>query len=276
MEGWAIVSTLLVVSLLAWFVTCKSTRIVFYSPEKARHLFGSNSVRKLVSTYKPMECSARSSGRAYTPEWMLQQYMQFVRRFSINEMTRLQSIVEHSPRLRARTWKFVKLDDSMDFGFPYTLNDVVVLPSSFLAQHDEREAAVTLLHESFHIDQRANQPRFDSFYKRQWGYVRPKRLTVPEGIWKHTVTDPDAPDIRWVRQMNGAYWWTALVLPNEKSHPIAVAYMCKQTRPGHFVVTNEKRPLTSFKACLFGETDAYHPNELFATVYSRRSVEPSL
>lgn len=262
---------LLVVLLLAGFVTCKSTQIVFYSPEKAGRLYGSNSVQKLVSTYKPMECLARSSGRASNPGQMLRQYMLAVRSFSTSERTRLLSIINNGPRLRARTWKFVKVADFMDFGFPYTLNDVVVLPSSFLTRHDENEIAVTLLHESFHIDQRAHQPKFDRLYTREWSYVRPKRLKIPGSIWKRTVTNPDAPDIKWVKQMDGVYWWTAFVLPDEKAHPIAVAYRCKQTRPGHFVVTSEQRPLTSFKPYLFGETDAYHPNELYASLYSRSS-----
>ena len=64
----------------------------------------------------------------------------------------------------------------MDFGYPYTLEDVVVLPSSFLREHNEHQAAVTLLHESLHIDQRADQARYDRFYVREWGYMRPKHL----------------------------------------------------------------------------------------------------
>ncbi|GAQ92883.1 hypothetical protein KFL_011810010, partial [Klebsormidium nitens] len=214
---------------------------------EARRLFCSHSVQELINSYKPIECLARSGGRASSPGQMSRQYMLAVRNFSADERSRLRSIINSSPRLRARAWKFVKVASFMDFAFPYTLNDVVVLPSSFLAQHDESEAAVTLLHESFHIDQRAHQPKFDKFYERKWGYVRPKRLTIPGSIWKRTVTDPDAPDIKWVKAMNGAYWWTVLHLPDERSRPIAVAYMCKQTRPGHFVVTRERRPLTSLK-----------------------------
>lgn len=265
MDVLLLVSALLITLVLALLPT---SRTLFYTPDEARRLFGSHSVQELIKSYKPIKCLARSGGRALSPGQMSRQYMLAVRNFSAGKRSRLCAIIDGSPRLRARAWKFVKLASFMDFAFPYTLNDVVVLPSSFLAQHAEREVAVTLLHESFHIDQWAHQSGFDEFYEREWGYVRPRRLTIPCSIWKRIVTDPDGPDIRWVRKLNGAYHWTALVLPGEKSRPVAVAYMCKQTRPGHFVVTSEQRPLASFRNCLFGEVDAYHPNELYASLYS--------
>ena len=51
--------------------------------------------------------------------------------------------------------------------------------------------------------------------------------------------------------------------------PTAVAYRCKQMQTGHFVVTTESRPLDSMLSHFFGEEDSYHPNELYATLYSR-------
>lgn len=255
--------------LLAIIFTSKCYRIHFYEPREAKCLFTSANVSKLIDTYKPMECVARSGGRASSPHDMIRQYMLAVRSFSEDERRRLRAIIQLFPELRARAWKFVKVASYMDFGYPYTLEDVVILPSTFLRHHSRHEAAVTLLHESLHIEQRADPSRFNRYYKTVWGYTRPKRLLIPMDIWERTVTDPDAPDIKWVRKMDNDFWWMALSLHDQQHHPVGMAYRCAQERPGHYRVTADSRPISSMTSHFFGETDVYHPNELYASVYSK-------
>lgn len=255
--------------LLACACIKRYRHVHFYEPRDAKCLFSSANVRKLIDTYKPMECAARSGGRASSPHGMIRQYMLAVRSFSDDERRRLRAIVQLFPELRSRAWNFVKVASYMDFEFPYTLQDVVILPSTFLRQHSRHEAAITLLHESLHIEQRANPSKFNRYYKTAWGYTRPKRLLIPIGIWERTVTDPDAPDIKWVRKMDNNFWWMALSLHDQEHHPVGMAYRCVQERPGHYRVTTESRLLTSMTSHFFGETDVYHPNELYASVHSK-------
>lgn len=259
--------TLVVLVLLITLVyASKRPRITFYTAKEARALFQNSVVKTMVASYRTAECLARSSTRADGPKAMQLEYCRAARDFKPREKARINAIIQSTEELRGLTWKFVKMADYMDFHLPYTVEDVVVLPEDSMT-HDRTVLATTLLHESQHIMQRANQAKFDRYYIEHWGYKQPKRLLIPERIRKDLVTNPDGLDINWVRNINGTYWWTALVL--EEGNPAALAFRCKQIGPSTFRVIGSSHPFASLKRYYFGETDAYHPNELYATLHSK-------
>jgi hypothetical protein len=61
--------------LMAYVFVRKDGQVHFYEPREARRLFNTQNVRRLVDTYKPIECAARSDGRASSPHSMIRQYM---------------------------------------------------------------------------------------------------------------------------------------------------------------------------------------------------------
>lgn len=63
---------------------------------------------------------------------------------------------EMHEKLLALPWKFAKLDDAFEHGYPHTLHDVIFLPSSFLDDDSHDKLCETLLHEKIHVFQRTH------------------------------------------------------------------------------------------------------------------------
>lgn len=207
-------------------------RFIFYDAHEARALFRSPPFRQLIGSYRRAECVTRSSGRADHPDVMLNTYSSAIRSFDKDEKARIRGIIKKLGCVQFRTWKFVKMADYMDFGFPYIVADVVILPANSF-DNDDRSLTTTLVHEAYHIAQRADQKAFDRFYMNEWMYERPKRLLMPPHVREIMITNPDGLDTNWVRRMDGEYWWTALILQDSKD-PVAVAYRCVQFGPKKF------------------------------------------
>lgn len=229
----------------------------------------SQAVHDLVSKYKFNECKARSGGRvanAITYKSDMQRcYQKAVLDFTEEEKKVVTQIIKNHPGLAKRSWKFLKLADHMDWGYPFTLTDTIVLPSKQI----RHITAETLLHEAIHIEQRMNPTHFDNLYEQEWGYRRAKHLKVPAAVAMSTVTNPDGPDDNWVRLVGKTWYWCALVLQEDGMNPIGMAYRCLQTSPDTFEVTDSGTQLTSMTSLFNGETNTYHPNELYASLNSK-------
>lgn len=268
--AWASLALLMYLVISRWLL--QGGTVSFLTAQQAASLYAEPDIRQLVLAYRPAESAARSDGRAHDGAGMLRQYALAVQDFTPTDMQTLRTLLSTTPALRGKRLRFVKMADHMDFGYPYTLRDVTVLPESFMAraQRDTKLAGVTLLHEALHVDQRARQAQYNAFYEAAWGYERPRRLRVPSQLLERVVTNPDDdPGQAWVRHVDGACWWTALLLPAEGGRPRGMAYPCRRLGPGQYEVSSTGgRPLSGMKDKFYGQTNSYSPNELYAALFS--------
>lgn len=246
--------------------------IIFCSRQQGQQLFSSQSVLELVSKYKFNECRARSAGRVadiltYRND-MQRCYCDAVLEFTEEDKIALTQVIQKFPELARRSWKFLKLADHLDWGYPFTLNNTIVLPSKQI----KNITPETLMHESIHIEQRMNPAYFTTFYEQEWKYRRARQLKIPASVAMNTVTNPDGPDDTWVRLIGKTWYWFALVLQEEGTNPIGMAYRCEQTSPNAFEVTDSSMPCRTLKDSFNGETNIYHPNEFYASLNSKMSV----
>lgn len=243
--------------------------ILFCSQQQGYQLMSSQALHDLVSKYKFNECKARSGGRVansvtYKSD-MQRCYQKAVLDFTLEERKAVTKIIKKHPRLAKRSWKFLKLADHMDWGYPFTLTDTIILPSKQI----RHMTAETLMHEAIHIEQRMNPTLFDNLYEQEWGYRRAKHLKIPAAVAVNTVTNPDGPDDNWVRLVGDVWYWCSLVLQEDGSNPVGTAYRCLQTSLETFEVIDTGTPLTTLISSFNGETNSYHPNELYASLNSK-------
>ena len=65
-----------------------------------------------------------------------------------------------------RAWNIIKLEDDIDWGFPHTLGNYIMIQQKHLGDMDS--LAELLFHEQLHIIQRNNKGIFRDFYIKNW------------------------------------------------------------------------------------------------------------
>ena len=254
---------------IRWQWKTRLPAMIFSSREQGQQLFSSQPVLELVSTYKFNECKARSAGRVadiltYKSD-MQRCYHDAVLEFTEEDKITLTQVIKQSPELARRSWKFLKLADHIDWGYPFTLMETIVLPSKQI----KNITPETLMHESKHIEQRMNPAYFTALYEQQFHYRRAQHLKIPASVAMNTVTNPDGPDDTWVRLIGKTWYWFALVLQEEGMKPVGMAYKCVQISSHAFEVTDSGVPCWKLKDSFIGETNIYHPNEFYASLTSK-------
>ena len=247
-------------------------RVIFLSKEEGRMLFDRNPVRDLVNSYKYNECVVRSAGRVSDPktfrEDMMTAYKQAISEFTPEEKRCVSDIIRRHSGLRYKKWTFLKMASYIDWGYPFTLEDVVVLPDRVVSSMG-KHMVKTLEHEFIHIEQRMNQDKFDKLYIDRLGYHKARRIQIPLSILEDTVTNPDGANSDWVRRIGEEWFWFALKLRGKERKPIGMAYRCTVDDGVGFIVTNNGIPLSDMHHAFDGETNTYHPNEFVASLWSR-------
>jgi hypothetical protein len=166
---------------------------------------------------------------------LLNAYIKQLRDFTQDEHIALESyfnhILQRAPCLQSIKFGLIKIDSNpaeLDWNFPYTINQSIVLPTgllntmcdayvqlnripSFLRPQnaDFDQHMVTLTHELIHIIQRNSglYPEWNSLltemFQRIWGFRSLRNVTI-EGLAPHMpfmVTNPDGANFQWAIQI---------------------------------------------------------------------------
>ena len=91
-----------------------------------------------------------------------------------------------------RSWNFIKLHESLDWGYPFTLDNYIVLSKEKISSNT-KELARLLFHEQLHIIQRNESKIFEDFYIKQWKF---EKFDLPDDPWirEYLVHNPDSID----------------------------------------------------------------------------------
>lgn len=166
-----------------------------------------------------------------------------------------------------KQWNFIKLCDSMDWGYPYTVNKYIVLPSNFL-DWEKRSLVSTLFHEQFHIYQRMFPKQFTQFYN-SLGFEKIKEPTIPKNIENRLVTNPDAPYIDYAYKIKAnKYLVPFLMLNSLNSHASRGLIYNKQNGTFKLESSNliDLKKYNHYYIRFYKSKQPYHPHEIFATI----------
>lgn len=105
-------------------------------------------------------------------------YITSFTKFSLKEKYHLWHLVSQAdilikhrfPSLYNIPWKFAKLNDSLEAGFPHTLGDIIILSDRFFATPFQTFQINTIIHEKVHVLQRL-KPQWATKVIHEWGFV---------------------------------------------------------------------------------------------------------
>lgn len=197
--------------------------------------------------------------------------------FSVEERRNITNFISRYPILQETSWKFIKLPDSVDFGFPFTIGDAIAMPQwladsfSPLSLSSKRSLFKTLIHESIHITQRFNPDIFENLYQTQMNWRKTPDLIIPSSIRETSVTNPDGYD-NWIAQTPEGDFWYSLIL-NEAGKLSKQAYPVADAGGARKVDGQKPINIDRFKKHHENIENCYHPNEVFAYVMSERLTD---
>lgn len=192
-------------------------------------------------------------------------------------------------------WNFIKIRANMDWGFPYTMGNAIVLPETKVREmvyaYCEKipdlivSGFKTIFHETVHLHQQANPILYQKIYHDAWGFkcVDPADIQYLPFYRKYHVTNPDALRISFIIPIvqpgtNGRTDWflPLLILDPEdinrtKGILVKLAEVYNQELGRYQYYTTEDRrticSLRQYNEKFYGmTTQLYHPNEIIANL----------
>lgn len=187
------------------------------------------------------------------------------------EISKVTRFIQEQPLLQTIAWKLIKMPDRMDFGFPYTIGDHVVLPqrmiTSICNSYDPKGDFMTLVHESIHITQRAHPSIFDDYFERVLRFQKAPDLLIPDKIAATLITNPDGFDV-WISTRSGKPYFYCLCLTDAGA--VTKLAFPVVTNNGRLTLDAKAKPLSEFARYHGNIANCYHPAEIHA--YSQAQV----
>lgn len=199
-------------------------------------------------------------------------------------------------KIMSTPWKFVKVDSTVENGFPHTHNDIIFLPVNFVSSIVSRlendtiknvynELGHILIHEKTHVWQRIEPELFSSFYKT----IQIERLQLSKSTkdWlrQHSRTNPDGLDLNWGYKNESGRYYIFLSLWNETPNTlgdiknVAIPLVPNKTHSIWGITEYSKEniiPITSlstWKDVIGLSSNHYHPNEISAEGIARFTLK---
>lgn len=167
-------------------------------------------------------------------------------------------------------WKFIKINSSMEFGYPFTLGKYIFMPNDKLEnavkaiqnlkciEYSQFEVAVNravhspwksnkwdmclklltylCAHEQIHIHQRYNPDLYMGLLK-SIGFIPVPKTKIVLDPWtlKHRVTNPDGVrGLMWLTEISGKWYMPMMVMTSPRSKPKSVLIHMVKTREGNW------------------------------------------
>ncbi len=216
------------------------------------------------------------------PDLALNTYLSGILEFSESERTTLTNFISNIRLLSDLKWRFLKMKSDLDWGYPYTFADVVVIPQHLVdGLVDSRKTGSltsTLLHEYLHICQRREQSRFNEYYERNYNMRHTPELLIPQALDDTLVTNPDGLDVRWVfttppdedgtvaQELKGDWFFCMQLDADLQIQKSAYRVLDKR------VSERDRLSLNLFAKYFSGLSNCYHPNEIFSYLQTNKRL----
>ena len=178
-----------------------------------------------------------------------------------------------------KKWKFAKVDNFVENGYPHTHKDTIILPKVIISNLDNsnnyKNMCSLFIHEKTHIYQRIYENSFKDLFINYWNFIEVKNIKNLDKILPLIRSNPDGLEIKWLFHFDNNFILPVSLYNNIysiKNVDYLGIYVIK--KGDEFIIPNnyKKQPLKSIKAFrnFFKnvENNIYHPNELSAEVFS--------
>jgi hypothetical protein len=267
--------------------------IEFINPDQ--NFFYNDNAKQYFGTIFPLETYYKSNKQTFRKELLPILYQNNTYKWSNDEMLKIKEYIENAIEilqdqecyiLSNLSWKLVKLSHKIEWGYPFTIGDTIILPNddiNFVTNSEEiqQEFINTLIHEQIHVFQKANLEIFDNFYVNNWNWIPNQRINIRSADKERIVHNPDGMDIRWIWKCpdTDEYVFQSLYLqPTVKKENSFKDKIIERRWILLEAETYGKRTLYDlqsvvedipcFQKYLPGKNHMYHPHEMFAYLAS--------
>ena len=172
-----------------------------------------------------------------------------------------------------KTWNLIKISSDMDWGFPYTIDNYIVISDDFITNGLTEQMLSTLFHEQFHIYQRKYPIIFKKLYS-QWNFKYIKNFKLPSKIDDYIITNPDAPNNDYIFKINkNNYLLPILILDkNNNDNHLSKCIFLKKNKNSLQIKSLKLvnlKDIPKYFARFYKIHQNYHPNEIFANLMSK-------
>lgn len=251
--------------------------IIFYNKEKSiNFLKNSDEFINYIKntdelTFK--EKTGVKEGRIRTKISNIENYLYLIRDFSKKEKDYVTNIINSLPKqpMILNKWIFIKVSDRLEKGWPFTIEDTIVITNKFLRGSSIEELRYTLSHEKIHNLQWMYPNYFYSIYKL-YGFD-----TIPVSNLNRVViySNPDGlqtSNNSWFYNYKNLYLVPVMTYHDntikKESLPIKIDYK----RQIGSLYSNDSYKTEPILTKIFPECDrsqCYHPHEIFADLGAR-------
>ena len=143
--------------------------ITFLNKEQARdYLYYSDSFKDYYNNTdtRTLKMKTGKSNRS------INNYLDKLRNFSSREVDIITQCIKSLPKnsLNIADWRFIKFSNSIEKGWPFTIDNSIVVTSDFINYSDKKDLKYTLCHERIHILQFLFPKIFNDFIRERMGF----------------------------------------------------------------------------------------------------------
>jgi hypothetical protein len=163
--------------------------------------------------------------------------------------------------------RLAKVQGSLDWNFPYTLNMTIVLPQNMLKD----DITSTILHEMIHLHQKKQPHFYEEIYRNSFGFekINPEKIIITTNYENYLITNPDALKREWVIQLYDGLYLPALIYVNN-SHINCLFKLRESSNPGYYLAQeppiNAKSRKDYLEIIHNCKQQVDHPNEIIACI----------
>lgn len=234
-----------------------------------------------------LDITSRSLGKIplYLPikekrKKLIKLYKSNITDFTNHERKRIKQLINKSKNLiYIESFHFIKIKKNIDWGFSFTFDKYIVLNENSIITSNKVLEQI-LLHEHIHIIQRQNNQLFKEFYINEFGfdYIPENRLKLTNKVNSIKIYNPDGPNLNWIYRINNSFYLPIYVIdPFNYNQKMKIAIkLISDSNKNIFTIEKDNNRL-GFKFVFLNQLDKYpfkninqnyHPNEIFAEIYS--------
>lgn len=179
-------------------------RFVIATPEEGAPIFAAND--EFMAVVTPADISIRTRMPEGTRADLERTYAGAFEPWTAEERVRLEAMLarrdaqlQSIARWLPQSVLIVKSNGAADTSLPHTRGAAINLGRQLPASEDDLDSL--FFHELFHVLSRRNAARHDEMYALI-NFV-PCSIDLPADVREHTVTNPDAPHLRWAAPLGG-------------------------------------------------------------------------
>lgn len=258
--------------------------VVFLNRNQTKEEFKKS---KYLQTISSRELNIRRElfgNTANTRVDLMQYYYKSVREFAYEEKEKLEIIVKNALELLNKKFPNIthfiapnnkiflgKVEGTLDWHFPYTLNMTIILPINIINEKSQDELTSTMIHEMIHLHQKTQPNFYEEIYKNNFGFekINPEKIIITSNYENKLITNPDALKREWVIQLYDGLYLPALIYLQQR-HYSCLFRLKKSLNEGYYVA--EEDPIIAHSRSDYIQMvqgckeQLDHPNEIIACI----------